>query len=84
MAQEWQEGIPVWDKRITQGRRSGKKTSVAELHNSDWEAVSVKLAQVNSYQIIKELQCQGKTFGCFAGQQGTIVDSATNHRKKMF
>lgn len=57
---------------------------MTEPHNSDREAVSVKLAQVSSYYIIKELKYQGETLGCFDSQQGTNVDSETNHRKKMF
>lgn len=33
--------------------------------------MSVKLAKVSSYQIIKELQGQGEAFDCFDSQLGT-------------
>lgn len=50
------------EEKITRGRRSGRETSVTQPYNSDWEAITVKLAKVSSYQIIKELKCQVEAF----------------------
>lgn len=55
-----QEGIPVWEKRITRSRRSDKSTIVAKSYNSHWEIVSGETGNLYSYQIIKELKNQGE------------------------
>lgn len=69
MAQELQESIPVWEKRITRCRRSDKSTSVTKSYNSHWDTVnSGKRGSLYSYHIIKELKYQGETFDCFNSQ----------------
>lgn len=65
MAQQRQDSIPVWEKRVTRGRRSGKETTAMESYNSHCEAVSVKWNNPNFHQTMKELKCQGETFDCF-------------------
>lgn len=49
-----------------------------------WEAVRVEWNDQNSYQIIKELKCQGETFDCFDNQQGTNVDSDKSEEENIF
>lgn len=63
------EGIPLWEKIITRGKRSGKETSITVSYTSHWETVSVKWNNLSFYQIIKEMICQGETFDCFDNQQ---------------
>lgn len=75
--QKQQVSIPVSKKKKkskTRGRKSGKKTNATEPYNSDWEVLSVKLAQVSFYHIIKEPKCQGGVPVCFDTQQGTNTD----------
>lgn len=55
MAQELQDDIPVWEKRITRSRWSGKGTSVTESYNLHWEVVSIKWDNLNSYPLLKNL-----------------------------